>query len=184
LAAPTAYRDDKLAWEMLDLIARYFRRLLKHRITASPYYGIMVDETTDVTTSQQLIIYIKFLDHEMDGTLVSKVEYLDLVSPKSGTAEDLKVISSSLLIQYVVHECLKSFNLHFRKLVGFGSDGCSTMLGNKRGLAFQLRQLSPSLISFHCPAHRLQLAILDIADKVLLFASISIFISGWISKEY
>jgi len=98
LAAPTAYRDDKSAWDMLDLIARYFRRLLKDRITASPFYGIMVDETTDVTASQQLIIYIKFLDYETDGTLVSKVEYLDLVSPKSGTAEDLKVISPFLLI--------------------------------------------------------------------------------------
>ena len=51
----------------------------------------MVDETTDVATSQQLIIYIKFLDYGTDGTLIPTIEYLDLVSPKSGTAEDLKV---------------------------------------------------------------------------------------------
>jgi len=53
-----------------------------------------------------------------------------------------------------------------RNLVGFGADGCSTMLGKDNGIATQLRLLSLSLISFHCPAHRLQLAILDIASKV------------------
>ena len=40
------------------------------------------------------------------------------------------------------------------------------MLGNKNGVAMKLRQSSPCLVSFHCSAHRLQLAILDIADKV------------------
>jgi hypothetical protein len=53
----------------------------------------MVDETTDVATQQQLIIHIKFLDIGRDGVLIPTVEYLDLVSPKSGTAEDIKVVS-------------------------------------------------------------------------------------------
>jgi len=54
-----------------------------------------------------------------------------------------------------------------KNLVGFGADGCSTMLGKDNGVAVRLRVSSPSLISFHCPAHRLQLAILDIAGKVV-----------------
>jgi len=41
------------------------------------------------------------------------------------------------------------------------------MLGKDNGVAVRLRVSSPSLISFHCPAHRLQLAILDIAGKVV-----------------
>jgi len=45
--------------------------------------------------------------------------------------------------------------------VGFGSDGASAMLGDKTGAATRLKLLSPSLVSFHCPAHRLQLAIGD-----------------------
>jgi len=40
------------------------------------------------------------------------------------------------------------------------------MLGKDNGVAARLRIFSPSLISFHCPAHHLQLAILDIAGKV------------------
>ena len=91
MAAPTVYKDDKTAWEILILLAKYFRKLLQTRLMASPYYGIMADETTDVSTTQQLIIYIKFLDKGEDGLFKPTIEYLDLVSPKSGGAQDLKV---------------------------------------------------------------------------------------------
>ena len=50
----------------------------------------MADETTDNSVQQQLIIYVKFLD-KVDDKFVSTVEYLDLVTPDSGSAEDIKV---------------------------------------------------------------------------------------------
>jgi len=44
------------------------------------------------------------------------------------------------------------------------------MLGQKGGVAVKMKQSgSPSMVTFHCPAHRLQLAILDIAEKVQTF---------------
>ena len=89
---PTSYRDDRVAWEIIEILGRYFRNMLKHRVQKSPYFGIMVDETTDNSTTAQLILYIKFLD-EIDGTITPMVEYLDLISPASGVAEDLTVLS-------------------------------------------------------------------------------------------
>jgi hypothetical protein len=38
--------------------------------------------------------------------------------------------------------------------------------------------LSPCLIAFHCPAHRLQLAILDIAEDVLLWLELLLILDG------
>ena len=61
---------------------------------------------------------------------------------------------------------MESFGLDLRKLVGWSSDECSTMLGRKGGVAKKLLQSGPSLVPFHCPAHRLDLAIQDIAGKV------------------
>lgn len=92
LTSPKSYRTDQAAWEIVVILAKYFRRLLKERIKKSPYFGIMIDETTDNSVDQQLIIYIKFLQLNSDsGELEAIVEYLDLVSPKSSTAEDLTV---------------------------------------------------------------------------------------------
>jgi len=59
--------------------------------------------------------------------------------------------------------------LDFKNLVGLGVDGCSTMLGEKKGLATRMKETSPSLISFHCPAHRIQLAIKDISKDVRIY---------------
>ena len=58
--------------------------------------------------------------------------------------------------------------MSLKNLVDFGSDDCSTILGDKDGVGQKLKLLNPSLVHFHCPAHRLQLAILDIIDKVHL----------------
>jgi hypothetical protein len=90
--APINYRDDRVAWEIVEILGEHFRQLLKYRVQKSPFYGIMADETTDNSTTTQLIIYVKFLD-ERNGVLVPTIEYLDLVSPASGSATDIAVAS-------------------------------------------------------------------------------------------
>ena len=57
----------------------------------------MVDETTDISTTTQLIIYIKYLaksDGTDDGSreYEPKIEYLDMVIPESGSAIHIKVV--------------------------------------------------------------------------------------------
>lgn len=63
----------------------------------SPYFGIMVNETIDISTSSQLILYIKVLD-QIGGEFITTVEYLDLImSANNGTTEDLIVILKNLI---------------------------------------------------------------------------------------
>ena len=78
--------------------------------------------------------------------------------------------------QNAIRASVTSYGLDLKKLVGFGSDGCSTMLGKKGGVALKLQQWSPCLLAFHCPAHRLQLAILDIAGKVQTFRCVELIL--------
>ena len=49
--------------------------------------------------------------------------------------------------------------------VAFGSDGCSTMVGNKCGVATRLKEVSPLVISVHCIAHRTNLATLQAVES-------------------
>jgi hypothetical protein len=90
LQPPKSYRDDRIAWEIVEILGAHFREMLRERLQRSPFYGIMADETTDNSVEQQLVIYVKFLD-KVDGEYVTTVEYLDLVTPNSGSAEDIKV---------------------------------------------------------------------------------------------
>ena len=84
--------DDKTGWEIVGIIAKYYGRLLSESLRKSPFYGIMVDETTDRSTSIKLIIYLKYLEENKDGIWSQKIEYLDLVTPTNQTALSLKVL--------------------------------------------------------------------------------------------
>ncbi|KAH7373883.1 hypothetical protein KP509_17G078700 [Ceratopteris richardii] len=52
------------------------------------------------------------------------------------------------------------------KLIAFGSDGCSTMIGKKQGIATLLKKVNPMLTSIHCVAHRTNLAISNMSKKI------------------
>ena len=66
------------------MISRYFQKLLKKQLAESPYYGIMTDETTDISTTQQLILYVKYLKKDKkDNKFSLEIEYLNLVLPLS-----------------------------------------------------------------------------------------------------
>ena len=103
--SPNSYDDDHTAWELIEMLGQYFRKLLRNKVMASPYYGILVDETTDASTMTQLILYIKYLERNGDGDLVVVMKFLDLVTPESGTAESITVnfsiFSTNDRMQYI-----------------------------------------------------------------------------------
>lgn len=103
--SPNSYDDDHAAWEIIEILGQYFRKLLRNKVTTSPYYGISADETTDASTTTQLILYIKYLERNGDGDLVVVVKFLDLVTPESGTAESVTVsfsiFSTNDRMQYI-----------------------------------------------------------------------------------
>ncbi len=49
------------------------------------------------------------------------------------------------------------------RLVGFGADGASVMMGSQNGVAALIKEIAPQVVELHCVAHRLELAILDAA---------------------
>ena len=73
------------------MLGKHLRQLLKKQLQASLYFGIMTDESTDKSVDKQLIIYIKYLDKTEEGLIRTKIEFLDLISPTSGKAEDITV---------------------------------------------------------------------------------------------
>ena len=73
------------------MISQYLRKLLKERLVKTSYFGIMIDETIDVSIIQQLILYtIKYLKkNKTNETFSIKIEYLNLVSSVTCAAEGI-----------------------------------------------------------------------------------------------
>ena len=51
---------------LIHVIGKYFDKLILQRIVTLPFFGIMVDETTDISTTTQHIVYIKYLGKSID----------------------------------------------------------------------------------------------------------------------
>ena len=65
-----------------------------------------------------------------------------------------------------------------KKLVGFGSDGASVMMGKKGGVIAKLKNDQPLVQGIHCHAHRLELAFKDALKEQLLHDKVSSLLLG------
>ncbi|XP_060558657.1 E3 SUMO-protein ligase KIAA1586-like [Ruditapes philippinarum] len=131
-------QSQRFIQEAVLTMGQCLRDNLLEKVRESPWYTIMVDETTDVAVLSEMIVYI------------SQTEYLSIVPHKDGKAD---TITTAIL------ELLSSCNLPLQQMRAFGSDGAAVMVGKKTGVAVQLRQRVPHLISNNCVAHRLALAV-------------------------
>jgi len=40
--------EKNAGWDIVQIIGKYFNQLVRERIAASPFFGLMVDGTTDI----------------------------------------------------------------------------------------------------------------------------------------
>ena len=114
---------------------------------------IILDEASTVAKLSTLIVYLRC---EIPTAEEPVNVFVDLVELESTTAES--VINALL-------DCLKNWgfdnNYLQDSLIGYCSDGASTMLGRNSGVAARLNDRYPNIIIWHCLCHRVQLALDD-----------------------
>ena len=55
---------------------------------------------------------------------------------------------------------------HGASLIGANFDGASVMMGVTSGVKALLQKDSPAMVEIHCPAHKLELSVLDSAKSI------------------
>jgi hypothetical protein len=81
----------------------------------------MVDETTDVSVTCQLLLYVRYIK---DGK--SKIVFSETVSIPNGKDDTIK----DAILTF-----LHKNQFPFHKLCAFGSDGAAVMVGRKSGVS-------------------------------------------------
>ena len=88
--------------EFIRCISKVFTEDLIKEMSSSNYISVLVDESTDISTCEKFIMYVKFID--LDATATTK--FLALRNVESGTADALK----SMLL-----DALNEFGIGFEK---------------------------------------------------------------------
>ncbi|XP_014681100.1 PREDICTED: uncharacterized protein KIAA1586-like [Priapulus caudatus] len=130
--------------DMLDVMASGIKTEILCDVTGAKFYALLFDESTDVSVTQTLMIYIRYVSK---GRLMSR--FLSVSALHGCTAED---------IHKAVKETLSNAGLPPSSMIAVGTDGASTMTGSKSGVTTRMKDENPFLMSDHCGAHRLALA--------------------------
>ena len=150
------YRTRLVAREFAVIcLAEVLRDNILDDVRSSPAYTVGVDESTDISTVEEMVLYCWYL---LNGVPV--VRFLGLYGmPKADAAT----------ITTTIQEKLLAYGLDESKLFAFGSDGASVMTGCESGVGVRLRSNMPCLLYFHCLAHRLALSSKDAAGDIGFF---------------
>ncbi|XP_032881741.1 protein ZBED8-like [Amblyraja radiata] len=112
---------------------------------SSPLYSLQLDKLTDVASSSQLLVYVRYLDGE-----AMKEEYLfseQLATTTRG--EDVFRMLEAFLIK---HE------LGWERLVGVCTGGAPFMVGCRSGFKAFVKDVAPHVSFTQCMIHRHALA--------------------------
>lgn len=142
------YTSHDIRNEILEIMANCILRSLLSRVKAAKIYSLIVDETTDASTKEQISISFRYIDDDLNPQEC----FAGLYETASTTGE---TVTNAVL------DALKRFNLPVSCIRGQCYDGGSNMKGKFRGVQARIRELEPRALYVHCFNHSLNLALQD-----------------------
>ena len=136
--------------EFVEAIGQWVEESLLKHLHQAPFYSLMADEYTDISTVEELSIFCRWIE---DGLPVE--HFMEIVPLKKADAAT---------IYFTLVDYLKQKNVQLSKLVGIGFDGAATFAGDKTDVQRRLKKNSPHALFVHCHCHRLQLACVQAAN--------------------
>ena len=149
------YHDEKAYAGMLFSISRVVQKKILDKVRNSKFYGIMIDESIDVSVTDHIVVFACFVEEGLHVVI-----FLGLTQISDGKKNSKKIYD-------VVLAAMKEWDLNLDNFVDFGSDGASTMVGkNTRVFATIKKEVNPFITVVYCIAHRTSLTALEAASTI------------------
>lgn len=134
--------------ERIDELSENLNVQLKDKVKSFIAFSIAIDESTDITDTAQLAVFIRGVDDTLNVT----EEFVELVPMKNTTTAD--DIFASLV------GALDRLGVDWTRAVSLATDGAPSMVGRKAGVVAKFKAkveaLRPeqALLGFHCILHQ------------------------------
>ena len=158
---------------MIFVISEVIESHILKEMRESSHFLLLLDETTDCTVTEQLVIHARYIHHATGELKSHYLKVIDTLQPEieslgsgSSSGVDTCISVCAQTITKRVSEYVASAELEMAKLRGIGTDGASTMMGRHNGVVARLKSITPSAIGVHCAAHRLNLASSQAGDSI------------------
>ena len=146
-----AYRNRTSCTEILQYIASTMREELIQELKNSFCFSISFDCSQDVSTKEQLILTVKYLNYHYQV----QEKFCSLITLS---------LKDSQAIFNKIWELLESESL-VSKLVGISTDGEPKIASKKNGVVGKFLNKLPHIIHIHCVCHQLVLGAREVFKK-------------------
>lgn len=146
------YTGHNMQNEILQVMAHRIIRGIACEMQ-SEFFTIMVDETTDTSTVEQMTIVLRWVSDQLET-------HEDFVGMYALEKADATTIVA------VIKDVCTRLNLPLDHCRGQCYDGASVMRGHRNGVAVQLLAENPRALYTHCYGHALNLACQDMIKDV------------------
>lgn len=140
--------------DLIDCCASVILHKIVNAIKESKYFSILVDETSDISTSEQLVLCIRYVFHNKE-----QEDFLKLVIVENTSGFNLSKI--------ILHQ-LDDLGLNIKYFRGQGYDGGANMSGKYQGVQAQILKIQHLALYTHCASHCLNLSISKACSVVLI----------------
>ena len=113
------------------------------KLRKAPSFGIQLDETTDVGSEAQLLVFCRFPDVE-----------LNKISEHYLACQPLGMNANSTAIFQKLDDYFKQNNLSWKKCKSVTTDSAAAMQGKINDVVSKIKDVSPDCISIHCVIHQ------------------------------
>ena len=131
------YTSHEIQNEVLSIMSQSVLRDKVKEIQSAVYFTIMVDETTDMSNKEQVVIVFRWVSDQ----LVVHEDFIGLYETHS--------IEAKALVD-VIKDTLLRLNLKLQHCRGQCYDGVSSMSGVRNGVAKILMESEPCAVYTHC----------------------------------
>ena len=138
--------------KLLQIIADLVKERIVNDVKSSGWYGIILDETSDITRIEQVSLCLSYC---VDG--IKKEAFVGFYATKSTEGE---------VLYQLVKDSISELNLELENIVGKAFDGAANMNGIYKGLSTRMKECSPYAIYVHCYGHLLNLALQDTMKEI------------------
>ena len=139
-------RISEMSFDILDQIV--------HEMKCSSYFALQLDESTDVSSCAQLLLYTRY----MVGNVL-KEEYL--------FSEKLTTTTKGKDVFNILNKFIEEQELEWGKVAGICTDGAPAMIGNKSGFKACVNNIAPHIQFTYCIIHCYALAMKTLPPGLL-----------------
>lgn len=111
---------------------------------------MMTDESTDISTEKASCIVVRYFNQD-SGRIVSS--FYELVNVYKN---DVDSATASVIFDAIIN-AFKTQNIPMSNIIGFGSDGCNTMMGDQNSVKSRFIDACPGIHVTKCVCHSLHL---------------------------